>query len=242
MIMRKPQKAFSTCFECITMADTQLTLDGAELLMEAARVFNAAGGDYRGAAAALAEAAWQKSQIAATDPAIRDAIAGDVAALRLSGRLPGGYRKALEILDTRINDAAQAATTATTTSSTDKNDAGLQDQAKKNEIAAEDTQLRLYLLRALSRGQEYRDRANRGETKGSADMRTLRNEILADLKIVFGKRPEWAALNERFWKPTKLDPAKEDDLVAAYSDAANDMPSYDDLATYLNTQVPTGLL
>ena len=39
------------------MADTEPTMDNPAFLMEAARVFNAAGTDYWGAAAALAESA-----------------------------------------------------------------------------------------------------------------------------------------------------------------------------------------
>jgi hypothetical protein len=73
------------------------------LLLEAARVFNAAGTDYKTIAEVVAESALLARDKA--DPTVRDAIIGDTVALRLSGRVPGGYRAALELLDQMGPDA-----------------------------------------------------------------------------------------------------------------------------------------
>jgi hypothetical protein len=73
------------------------------LLLEAARVFNAAGADYKNIAEVVAESALQAREKA--DPTVRDAIIGDAVALRLSGRVPGGYRSALELLSEIGQDA-----------------------------------------------------------------------------------------------------------------------------------------
>lgn len=96
-----------------------------QLLLEAARVFNAAGRDYRGAAEVVAELALQAGDKA--EPRVRQAIIGDAAALRLSGRVPGGYRAALELLEP-IGDAVD-----------------------------DDQDGRLHLLRALANGQKYKE-------------------------------------------------------------------------------------
>ena len=94
-----------------------------KLLLEAARVFNAAGRDYRGAAEVVAQLALESKDEA--EPPVRQAIIGDAAALRLSGRVPGGYRAALALLEP-VGDAE-----------------------------ADDPDGRLHLLRALANGQRY---------------------------------------------------------------------------------------
>jgi hypothetical protein len=66
------------------------------LLLEAARVFNAAGPDYKSISEVVAESALQVSEKA--EPRVREAIIGDAVALRLSGRVAGGYHAALELL------------------------------------------------------------------------------------------------------------------------------------------------
>jgi hypothetical protein len=66
------------------------------LLLEAARVFNAAGPDYRTVAAVVAERALKA--IAKAEPDVHRAILGDAVALRLSDRVPGGYQASLELL------------------------------------------------------------------------------------------------------------------------------------------------
>jgi hypothetical protein len=73
------------------------------LLLEAARVFNAAGPDYKNIAEVVAESALQAKDKA--EVSVRDAIIGDAVALRLSGRVPGGYRAALQLLTTIENDS-----------------------------------------------------------------------------------------------------------------------------------------
>jgi hypothetical protein len=73
------------------------------LLLEAARVFNATGADYKTIAEVVAESALQARDKA--DPTLRDQIIGDAVALRLSGRVPGGYRAALGLLNEMGPDA-----------------------------------------------------------------------------------------------------------------------------------------
>lgn len=98
------------------------------LLLEAARVFNAAGPDYRTVAEVVAEQALKA--VAKAGPAERQAILGDAVALRLSGRVPGGYQASLELLkDIR-------------------------------EVKGDDPRGRLHLLRALARGQKYQQDRN----------------------------------------------------------------------------------
>lgn len=85
------------------MSETRARLTDPRLLLEAARVFNAAGTDYKTIAEVVAESALQARDKA--DPTVRDAIIGDAVALRLSGRVPGGYRAALELLNEMGPDA-----------------------------------------------------------------------------------------------------------------------------------------
>jgi hypothetical protein len=66
------------------------------LLIEAARVLNAAE-DWAGAQA-LAELALQR--VARAVPEVQEAIIGDSVALRLAGRVPGGFQAALDLLNT----------------------------------------------------------------------------------------------------------------------------------------------
>jgi hypothetical protein len=81
------------------MNATQMRSTDPRLLLEAARVFNAAGADYRTVAEVVAEQALRaldsENQAA---PEVRQAIIADAAALRLSGRIAGGYEAALDLL------------------------------------------------------------------------------------------------------------------------------------------------
>jgi hypothetical protein len=106
------------------MSDTRSATTDPRLLLEAARVFNAAGPDYRTVAEVVAELALQARD--AAEPQVRQAIIGDAAALRLAGRVLGGYQAALELLEP-IGDAEE-----------------------------EDQEGRLHLLRALANGQQYK--------------------------------------------------------------------------------------
>lgn len=85
------------------MSETRARSADPRLLLEAARVFNAAGTDYKTIAEVVAESALQARDKA--DPTVRDAIIGDTVALRLSGRVAGGYRAALELLNEMGPDA-----------------------------------------------------------------------------------------------------------------------------------------
>ena len=84
------------------MSDIRSAMADPKLLLEAARVFNAAGRDYRGAAEVVAELALQAKGTA--EARVQQAIIGDAAALRLSRRVPGGYRGALELLKSIDDD------------------------------------------------------------------------------------------------------------------------------------------
>ncbi len=146
--------------------------DDPDFLLEAARILNAAGTDYQVAAIAIAESAWKVCEKAA--PEVQDAIAGDAAALRLAGRLPGGYPSALEVLETRVGVPGtgfdQAASILKSTA----------------DVNASDAKLRLFLLRALALGQQYREMKRSG--KPVKDVAQLREHIKADLQFVFKRR------------------------------------------------------
>jgi hypothetical protein len=180
--------------------------DNPEFLLEAARVLNAAGTDYWGAAAAIAELAWKTCEKAPQE--VQDAIAGDAAALRLAERLPGGYQGALEVLKTRIDDPGKGFDRA---ASIDKGAT----EDKKDERSASDARLRLFGLRALALGQQYRD-IRRKTGKPVKDMEQLREHIKADLQFVFKWRQEWMKENEYFWKLPPGEP--EADLADLYRD------------------------
>jgi hypothetical protein len=91
------------------MNSSQLSGTDPRLLLEAARVFNAAGPDYANAAGVVAEQALKALQALkpeTIDPGVHQAIIADVAALRLSGRLPGGYDATLELLNEIQDDSS----------------------------------------------------------------------------------------------------------------------------------------
>jgi hypothetical protein len=172
------------------------------LLVEAARVFNAAGADYRSAAELVAELALKAVQNFTSEDKkdrskleIRRAAYGDAAALRLSGRIPGGYREALKLLDEIMG-------------STDPDP---------------DPDGRLHLLRALARGQGYKEL--KSQNRGEAELQPLRDPIAEDLEIafqhhdnLFQKKDVLKNANRRFWQP-EPGQVDEDDLKAAYEDA-----------------------
>jgi hypothetical protein len=164
------------------------------LLLEAARVLNAAGPPYDSAAAAIAQAALQVRELADTD--VRDAITGDVAALNLSGRLPGGYAEALKLL-APIDDPAKHA----------------------------DKDGRLHLLRALAKGQRYtallqaKAKMPVASATIDADLEALKAEIRKDLETAFAKNPSLKEANRLFWDPDaeQVDFAQQEaDLHALY--------------------------
>ena len=160
------------------------------LLLEAARVFNAAGADYRKVAEVVAELALQAADKA--DPEIRRMIIGDGVALRLSGRVPGGYRQALELLKA-IGDKTD-----------------------------EDPDGRLHLLRALARGQMYRDAREAGKSPDDAELAPLRAEIRQDLEFAFAQDDTLKVENRLFWQAAPASLAagcdRQDDLRAVWLD------------------------
>jgi hypothetical protein len=158
------------------------------LLLEAARVFNAAGPDYRKVAEVVAELALQARDKA--EPEIRRMIIGDGVALRLSGRVPGGYREALELLKA-IGD-------------------------KKDD----DPDGRLHLLRALARGQMYRDEREAGKSEDAPALAELRADIRKDLEFAFAQDNTLRVENRLFWQAAPASLAegcdRQDDLRAVW--------------------------
>lgn len=179
------------------MNDSASLAKNPHLLLEAARVLNAAGPPYENAAAAIAQAALQVRDLADAD--VREAITGDVAALYLSGRLPGGYEEALTLL-APVDDAA-----------TDSDKSG-----------------RLHLLRALAKGQKY-TALNQAKAKMpqradlDAEMEALKKQIRKDLEVAFTRNPNLKESNKPFWDPdaTAVDFAEQEaDLRAVHKDDA----------------------
>jgi hypothetical protein len=161
-----------------------------QLLLEAARVFNAAGRDYRGAAEVVAELALESKDKA--EPPVRQAIIGDAAALRLSGRVLGGYRAALELLNGTA-DTKEA-----------------------------DPEGRLHLLRALANGQKYKEARRSGKPSQDPELEAIRGQIRKDLIFAFEQNPTLRSANQHFWQPTSPSMAaggdREDDLWDVFQD------------------------
>ncbi len=113
--------------QLIGMSDDGSVTDGPDLLIEAARVMNAAG-DRPSEAAALAELALSELNTAPSLSAeAKEAVVGDCAALRLSRRVGGGYEAALKLLNDWLEGSK----------------------------ALPDASGRLHLLRALAKGQKW---------------------------------------------------------------------------------------
>lgn len=150
------------------MIGTAPSADDPRLLLEAARVFNAAGSGYRTITEVVAELALKEK--AKADPDVRRQIIGDAAALRLSGRIPGGYQQALTLLQDVRN------------------------------LKEDDPDGRLHLLRALARGQKYRDERGAGKPQADPDLTALRNDIRTDTAFAFAQRDSLKAANRDFWR------------------------------------------
>jgi hypothetical protein len=105
---REAAKGYIYLLGGLTMSNGGSRADDPAFLLEAARVLNETGTDYWGAAAAIAESAWQLREKAAQE--VQDAIVGDAAALRLAERLSGGHERALELLKERIGSRVNAST------------------------------------------------------------------------------------------------------------------------------------
>ena len=95
-ILNDYQPAAKGYVRLLGMADGAAQPSDPAMLIEVARVLNAAG-ELVGAVA-LVEAALQ--QVATAEAAVQAAIIGDAVALHLSGRVPGGYQAALGLLQT----------------------------------------------------------------------------------------------------------------------------------------------
>jgi hypothetical protein len=183
------------------MSDAGLVAKDPELLVEAARVFNAAGREYRTAAELVAEMALKAVQNLSSDDKkdpkkqkARRAAYGDAAALRLSGRVPGGYQAALGLLNAIID--------------TEKDP---------------DPDGRLHLLRALAKGQSYKDL--RSKDPHDPQLKDLRDQIHDDLAAAFQRhydlfkeKDQMKKANRHFWQP-EPGQVDEDDLKLAYEDA-----------------------
>jgi hypothetical protein len=176
------------------MSDSGRTVSDPALLLESARVLNAAGPAYRKAAEVVAEQAWTALEAAdrqdrnKTKPEVRQAILGDAAALRLSGRLPGGHEDVLNRLKD-IPDTKEA-----------------------------DLDGRLHLLRALAQGQEYNNKKGKNTELDDPGLVQLREKIRQDLAFSFDQDPTAKQANRCFWQPDLATPG-EDDLAQAVQDA-----------------------
>jgi hypothetical protein len=185
------------------MSDGGIALTNPRLLLEAARVFNAPGSGYRNAAASVAEQALaalkveHKTAPDEIEPEVEQAIIGDCAALRLAGRVDGGYCEALALLDEQIGR---------------KRPDGLVDEMR-NDING-----RLHLLRAFAHGQQYNDlRDKEGKPLGDPKCIELRQAIRDDLKFALALNPDLQNINRPAWDPGPGQQA-EADLDKAYHD------------------------
>jgi hypothetical protein len=185
------------------MSDGRLALTDPRLLMEAARVFNVPGSGYRNAAASVAEQALaalkvvRKTAADAVEAEVEQAIIGDCAALRLSGRVDGGYREALTLLDEQI---------------------GKEQPNGKVDERRNDIRGRLHLLRALARGQRYKDlRNNEKKPRDGDEAKGLRQQIRDDLDFAFAQNPKLWAINRPFWEPGRV-PPDQADLTQAFEE------------------------
>jgi len=163
-----------------------------KLLLEAARVFNAAGRDYRAAAEVVSDLALHSAE--PVEPPVRQAIVGDAAALRLSGRVPGGYRATLDLLE-GVADTKEA-----------------------------DMEGRLHLLRALANGQKYKEARLSGKPSQDPELVKIRDQIRQDLKFAFDQDPSLRTTDQHFWQPPPPVSAArgydEDDLWEVFQDDA----------------------
>jgi hypothetical protein len=177
------------------MSDGGLHITDPRLLLEAARVFNVAGPDYRVASNVIAEEARKALEAAdasKVQPEVRQAILADGAALRLSGRVGGGYSAALELLK------------------------GISDTKEQ------DVDGRLHLLRALANGQKYNEeRRVKNKPANDPDLEPLRKQIRADLgfAFAFATNASLKEANRLFWRPRR-DQVDEEDLTQIYEDDA----------------------
>ena len=178
------------------MSDGRIGITDPRLLLEAARVFNAPGSGYRNAAASVAEQALAalkvQRKIAPDDIGreVEQAIIGDCAALRLAGRVDGGYGEALALLDEQIGK---------------KRPDGLADEMR-NDING-----RLHLLRGFARGQQYNDlRDKQGKPQDDPECVNLREAIRDDLKTAFALNPNLENINRPAWDPGSGQEAEAD--------------------------------
>jgi hypothetical protein len=183
------------------MSDGRIAITNPRLLLEAARVFNAPGSGHRDAAASVAEQALaalkvqRKTAPGDIEPEVEQAIIGDCAALRLAGRVDGGYSEALALLDEQIGK---------------KRPDGLADELRN------DVNGRLHLLRAFARGQQYNDlRDKQGKPPDDPECVNLRQAIRDDLKTAFALNPNLQNINRPAWDPGPGQEA-EADLAKAY--------------------------
>lgn len=177
-----------------------------DLLLETARVLNAAGPNFETAAAAMAAQALSVRD--AAQPAIRDAITADGAALYLSGRLQGGYEKALEVLgpidqpadsDGRLHLLHALAL-------------GQKYNAIQRPFVAAEIE--------KNPGLKNDAAARKKLIKDNKDLSGLTEQIKKDLATAFARNPSLKEENQCFWNPkdSKDCVDNEDDLRLVFQD------------------------
>ena len=154
-----------------------MTAGDPTLLLEASRIFNQAGEAYRPLAEIVSALALTVVDKADVDADVRAAILCDAAALRLSGRVKDeiGWQSALALLD-KISPTYNG-----------------------SEF------IRLHILLAFANGQQYRDLTKQSPATAIGDvqmrLRTLSEQIIGDLRIVFAHDKDLVRVSRHFWDP-----------------------------------------
>lgn len=173
------------------MTDAPQTQDPA-LLLEAARVFNAAGPNGRAIAEVVSDLAVKA--IDKSDPKTAAAILCDAAALRLSGRVRGGFDEALKLLD------------------------------QADPASSEDGGGRVDMLRALALGQKYRAmKGGKSDAEIQAlapELKAVVDQAREALASAFRKRPSLLEANVHFWDSNARDAHLKSKGAAVASGAA----------------------
>jgi hypothetical protein len=180
--------------------DSQVPTD-AGLLIEAARVFFA---DQRKTEAVVfAELSLAKLRDDAEllkNTELKQAIVGDAIVLRLGGWVPGGYKAALDLIQTFLVDKAKAAAKPTGTATADD--------------LPDDAIGRMHVLRALANAQRYAKDTTLTDPVAKEQVRV---QVMQDLKFVVDLGKYSKDTLREFWRPAtpaeQAAPERHDDLA-----------------------------